>query len=200
MEDVRHSNEDQMNFEELHNQFAILKKQLKKQEIVSDRLLRETMRAKRGRIDSTKRACYVCAVLAILFTPLNYYTKAWGLEFSIVTCLMMLFCAVATYYIHKPVDDLNFMRDDSATVARVMAKFKRQYDIWLYYFSPVLIIPWLGWACYEFAWKHVPEGVNPWGMMIPILVGGVIGFIIGLYFHFKAVNAAKDIIEEIESN
>ena len=34
---------EEMNFEEMRNQFAILKEQLKKQEIVSDRLLRETM-------------------------------------------------------------------------------------------------------------------------------------------------------------
>ena len=54
-----------MNFEELRNQFAILKEQLKKQEIVSDHLLRETMKAKRSKINSTKRMCYVCVAVAI---------------------------------------------------------------------------------------------------------------------------------------
>ena len=118
-----------MNFEELRNQFAILKDQLKKQEIVSDHLIRETMKAKKSNINSTKRMCYACAVIAVLFTPMNFYSHAWSLPFCIVTCLMMLFCAVATYYIHRPVDKLNFMTDDFATVARVMAKFKKQYDM-----------------------------------------------------------------------
>ena len=38
---------EEKNFEELRNQFAILKEQLNKQEIVNDRLLRETMKAKK---------------------------------------------------------------------------------------------------------------------------------------------------------
>ena len=120
---------EDMHFEELRNQFAILKDQLKKQEIVSDHLLRETMKAKKRNINSTKRMCYACAVIALGLTPLNYHLQAWSLPFSIVTCLMMLFCAVATYYIHKPVDDLNFLTDDFATVARVMAKFKKCYRL-----------------------------------------------------------------------
>lgn len=187
---------ENMEFEEMRNQFAILKQQLDKQEIVSDHLLRETMKAKKGNINSTKRMCYACVVIALLLTPLNFYTHAWGLAFSIVTCLMMLFCAAATYYIHKPVDDLNFLTDDFATVARVMAKFKRQYNQWLL-FSPVILIPWIGWACYDFGWKHAPEGVNPLWMCFPLLIGAVIGGAIGLYYHFKAVNAAQDIIDQI---
>ena len=185
-------------FEEMRNQFASLKQQLKEQEIVSDRLLRETMKAKKGNINSTKRMCYVCVAIALLVTPLNFYTHTWGLAFGIVTCLLMLFCAAATYYIHKPVDDLNFLTDDFATVARVMAKFKKQYDQWLYYATPVILIPWLGWACYDYGWKHAPEGVNPLWMCVPLLIGAVIGGAIGLYYHFKAVNAAQDIIDELQ--
>ncbi|MCR5513538.1 MAG: hypothetical protein K6F43_08260 [Prevotella sp.] len=189
---------EEMNFEELRSQFAILKDQLKKQEIVSDHLLRMTMKSKRGNINNTKRSCYVAVVLALLLTPLNYYINAWGLAFSIVTCLMLLFCAAATYYMHKPVDDLNFLTDDFATVARVMARFKKQYNQWLYYVTPV-IIPWVGWACYDYGWKHAPEGVNPLWMCVPLLIGAVIGGAIGLYYHFKAVNAAQDILDQIES-
>ena len=189
---------EDMNFEELRNQFAILKDQLKKQEIVSDHLIRETMKAKTSNINSTKRMCYVCTAIALLATPMNYLSHAWSLPFCIVTCLMMLFCAVATYVIHKPVDNLNFITDDFATVARVMAQFKRKYDIWLYYVSPVIGIPWLGWAFYDSAFRHAAEGMNPWFMVIALIIGGSIGFAIGLYYHFKAVNAAKDIIKQIE--
>lgn len=189
---------EDMHFEELRNQFAILKQQLNKQEIVSDRLLRETMKTKKGNINSTKRTCYASVMLVLLLTPLNFYTHAWSLEFSIITCLIVLFCAVATYFIHKPVDNLNFLTDDFATVARVMAKFKKQYNQWLYYATPVICVPWLGWATYEYAWKRAPEGVSHWVMCIPLVVGLIIGLSIGLYYHFKAVNAAQDIMDQIE--
>lgn len=189
---------EEMNFEEMRNQFAILKDQLNKQEIVSDYLLRETMKAKKSAINSTKRMEYISVAICLVLYPLMCFDKTMSLPFIIATCLMVIFCAVATHIIHKPVDDLNFMRDDFTTVARVMAKFKKQYNQWLYYVTPALLIPWIAWASYEFAWKHAT--VNPWIMTSVLMVGALIGLAIGLYFHFKAVNAAQDIMDQIEEN
>ena len=187
-----------MNFEELRTQYATLKNQLKNQEIVSNRLIREVMRSKKKDINSTKIVEYVCVAICILLYPPLYFTGMFSLAFLIATVLMVLICAVATWYIHRPVDKLNFMRDDLATVARVMARFKQQYNQWLYYVTPLILIPWVAWACYEFAWKNAPEGAYPWVMTIALIIGGLVGLAIGLYYHFKAVNAAQDIIDEIE--
>ena len=191
---------EDMNFEEMRNQFAILKDQLQKQEIVSDRLLRETMKAKKCNINSTKRVLYGCVAICLVLMPMEYFSHIWGLAFTIFTCVMVLTCALATHYIHKPVDELNFMKDDFATVARAMARFKKQYNQWLYYVTPTLMIPWVTWACYDFASKNTPEGHSPFIMCIPPLVGVLVGGAIGLYYHFKAVNAAQDIMNEIEGN
>jgi ABC-type uncharacterized transport system permease subunit len=189
---------EEMNFEEMRNQYAILKQQLKNQEIINDHLLRKTMKDRKNAINSTKILEYVCVALCILLYPLLYFDGMFSLAFLIATCLMVLFCAVATWYMHRPVDELNFMRDDLSTVARVMARFKKQYNQWLYFVAPLLIIPWGAWACYEFAWKNAHDGIYPWAMTIGLIVGALIGLAIGLYFHFKAVNAAQDIIDEIE--
>ena len=189
---------DTMNFEEMRNQFAILKEQLDKQEIVNDRLLRETMMIRNKDISSTKRMGFICLVACLLLMPLNLITHSWSTLFSIVTVLLLLISAVATYYIHKPVDSLNFMKDDFSTVARVMARFKKQYNQWTWCFSTILIIPWIVWACYDFAWKGVPEGTNHWKMLIPLIIAAVVGGIIGYLYYCKAVNAAQDIIDQIE--
>ena len=113
---------------------------------------------------------------------------------------MMLFCAYGTYYVHKPVDRMNLMTEDLATVAKVMARFRRQYNQWLYYVTPALLIPWLSWAVYEYAWKNAPEGMNHWLMALPLLIGAAIGGLIGYIWHCKAVNAADNIIRQIEEN
>ena len=192
---------EDMNFEELRTQYATLKEQLNKQEIVSDRLIRETMKTKKRDINATKRMVYVCAIVALFLYPLNSIGHAWSIPFTIVTSLMVIFCAVATWYIHKPVDNLNFMRDDFSTVARVMAKFRKQYNDWLHYVAPVILIPWIIWACYDFAWRNAPDGTNPKllaALALPLIIGAAIGFLIGYYYHRKAVNAARDIISEIE--
>ena len=190
----------EMDFEEMRNQFAILKEQLNKQEIVSDRMLRETMKAKKNAINSTKKLSYLCAALCLVFYPLNTLVNAWSMPFSIATCLMIIFCAIATHYIHKPVDELNFMRDDFSTVARVMAKFKKQYDNWLHYVTPALLVPWLLWAFYDFVWKNAPDDASPKMLAVlalPLVIGFIIGGAIGYYYHCKAVNAAQDIIDDI---
>lgn len=189
---------EEKDFEELRNQFAILKDQLNKQEIVNDHLLRETMKNKNRDIDSTKRMMYVCAGICLVAFQLNYYIHTWSLPFTIATLLMVLCCTIATYYIHKPVDKLNFMRDDFATVARVMAKFKKQYNDWLHYVTPVIVIPWIAWACYDLAWSKALEGINPIWMCLPVFIGAAIGGIVGYAYHRKAVNAAQDIMAQIE--
>ena len=191
---------EEMYLEELRNQFAILKEQLNKQEIVNDHLLRKTMKSKNNDISRTKRLVFVSALTCLIIFPLTYVSHIWSLAFAIASIAMVAFAAAATYYIHKPVEELNFMKDDFATVARVMAKFKKQYDNWLRYVAPTLIIPWCVWACYEFAWKNAPAGTNPWLMSLPLIVGVIVGGLIGVKFHFKAVNAAQDILDEIEES
>ena len=190
---------EEMNFEEMRNQFAILKEQLTKQEIVSDRLFRETMKAKNKDINFVKKFGYWgVPIVILLYLPL-YINHLTSLAFFIVLCLMLVASTISIYYIHKPVDKLNLMEDDLATVARVMAKFKKQKTQMLYANFPIFI-PWAVWACYEIAWKHGPVGINPWILTASMVFGGIIGGIIGIRIERKAMNAAQDIIDEIEKN
>jgi H+/Cl- antiporter ClcA len=189
---------EEMNFEEMRNQIALLKQKLDHQEIVNDHLLRETMRTRVTAINKTKILSFACAAFCILLYPLLSMSGALGNAFVIVTCVMMLCGVFATYYIHRPVDRMNLMTEDLATVAKVMAKFRKQYNQWLYYVTPSLLIPWLTWAVYEFAWKNAPEGMNHWLMALPLLVGAVIGLLISYYMHRNTVNAAQKIIDQIE--
>ena len=190
-----------MNFDEMREQFTLLRHKLDQQDIINDSLLRETMRGRIGAINRTKYKSYICAALCLVLYPvLLVYWGVFSNAFVIVTCIMMLFCMYATYYVHKPVDRMDLMTEDLATVARVMAKFRRQYNQWLYYVTPALLVPWLSWAVYEYAWKFAPEGVSHWLLAIPLLICAAIGALVGYHWHCKAVNAADNIIRQIEEN
>ena len=192
---------EEMNFDEMREQFTLLRYTLDQQEIINDSLLRETMRSRMGAINRTKYKSYICAALCLVLYPvLLVYWGVFSNAFVIVTCIMMLFCMYATYYVHKPVDRMDLMTEDLATVARVMAKFRRQYNQWLYYVTPALLVPWLSWAVYEYAWKFAPEGVSHWLLAIPLLICAAIGALVGYHWHCKAVNAADNIIRQIEEN
>lgn len=184
--------------QEMRDQMALLREHLDQQEIVSDRLLRETMKMKTKDIKYTKNMVFGAAVFCMIIYPLSSFSNMWSWPFALGTCAMMMFCVLATYYIHKPVEKLNLMTADLATVAQVMARFKKQYDNWLHYVTPALIIPWLAWACYEVAWKHAPEGSNPWVLVVALIVGACLGGLIGYRYHRKAVNAAQSVLEQIQ--
>lgn len=190
---------EELNFDEMRNQITLLKQKLNHEEIINDQLLREVTRANMGTINWAKYKSFICVAICLVIYPTTMlYMGIFSKAFVIFTCAMVLFCAYGTYYIHRPVDRMNLMTEDLATVAKVMAKFRKQYNQWLYYVTPTLIIPWLSWAVYEYAWKNVPEGMNSWMLTIPILVGAVIGMLIGYTWHKKAVNAAEKIIRQIE--
>ena len=190
---------EEMNFEEMRNQFAILKEQLAKQEIISDHLLRETMKAKNKDISYVKKFVYwLTPIGMLLYLPL-YFTHLTSLAFVIVTCLILVAGVVFTYYVHKPVDNLNFMTDDFASVARVMTKYNKQKKQMHYAMLPAML-PWLAWACYEIIWKHNFPETFSWVLTISMLIGGVAGGIWGYCVERKGINAAKEIIDEIEKN
>jgi hypothetical protein len=190
---------EEMNLEEMRSQFAILKEQLDKQEIVSDRLFRETIKTKNKDINFVKKSGYwLVPIVILLYLPLYIYPCSKS-GFHHCYLHYVMGGMVSTYYVHKPVDKLNFMDDDLASVARVMAKFKKQQTKGLY-MSFAILIPWAAWACYELAWKNGPMGINPWILTASMAFGGIIGGIIGISIYRKVINVAQDIIDEIEKN
>ena len=69
----------------------------------------------------------------------------------------------------------------------------------LYASLPVMVL-WAAWACYEMVWKHdLPKSFS-WVLTISMLIGGIVGGIWGYCVERKGINAAQDIIDEIEKN
>lgn len=189
---------EEMNLEEMRNQIAILKNKLNKQELVSERLLADTMKTKVNTINSVERFSIICAIFCLVAYPVLRYYIGFSWPFVIATCVMMVFCIIATTYIHRPLHDSKLMTSDVASVARVMVRFKRQYDNWLLYVTPTLLIPWVLWASYEYNAIMGLEGVSPFLTVLPILAGCAIGGAIGYRQHRKAVKTAEEIIRQFE--
>lgn len=184
--------------DDMRRQIGILRQKLEKQEIVSDRLLRQTMCTSVRDIDKTKRMELVACALCFVLFPLEVYVGILTLPFALVSLGMIAFCLIGTIYIHRPVDRINLMTEDLATVASVMSRFRKQYRFWLHYITPTLMIPWASWACYDYCWQRAPVGTNPLWFCLPAIIGVMIGAVIGYRYHRKAVNAAKSIIEQLE--
>lgn len=186
--------------QEMREQLNILRDKLNNQQIVNDRLLRETMKGKVSGINKNEIRVIALGSFCCLIYPLLHYTSGVSWTTVIATILLMVFTIGATIYIHRPLHQTDLMSADLASVARIMARFKNQYRQYLHVVCPIIITPWLAWFCYDYTEVMGMQGASRWCVIGFLVCCGLCGFLIGYFWHRKTVNMAQDIIRQIEEN
>ena len=181
--------------ETMRAQIALLKEKLDKETIVSEKLLRDTMRHK-ARTINTNAWISVAASIFVIIWALAYIPKeGFSWWFAGATVLMMLVCDFFTWKYHKDVN-AKTMSGDLLTVAKVMTQLRDNYKKWLKY-SIAMISVWFVWLSAEFCIR-----LNDWKlaliMIVALLIGLVIGGFIGLKMHNSVIRNAEEIIKQIE--
>ena len=181
--------------ETMRAQIALLKEKLDKETIVSEKILRDTMRHK-ARTINTNAWISVGASIFVIIWALAYIPKeGFSWWFAGATILMMLVCDFFTWKYHKDVN-AKTMSGDLLTVAKVMKQLRDNYKKWLKY-SIALISIWFVWLSIEFCIQ-----LNDWRlavvMIIALLIGLAIGGFIGLKMHNSVIRNAEEIIQQIE--
>ena len=188
------------NFEmdEMRQQMETLKKKLGQQEIVNDRLMRRSMKSTANKI--IQRHNIVMAV-GLLMIPFGYYSfvmiSGFSIPFWIATCLFMILCAAATYYVGFDLRDSRLMQGKLLEVRRKVARAKKLENQWLFISIPLLIL-WLAWFGYEAMQQNSDEIRRGYGLMVGGGIGGIIGLIAGFSLHFKTQRQYQEIIDQIE--
>lgn len=181
--------------ETMRSQIALLKEKLDKETIVSEKLLRDTMRHK-ARTINTNAWISVAASIFVIIWALAYIPKeGFSWWFTGATVLMMLVCDFFTWKYHKNVN-AKTMSGDLLTVAKVMKQLRDNYKKWLKY-SIAMISVWFVWLSIEFCillddWRLAVV------MIIALLIGLAIGGFIGLKMHNSVIRNAEEIIQQIE--
>ena len=194
---------EENDFMEMRAQVALLKEKLNQQDIVNDRLIRASMRDKQNEINRQGRFVIISSVFGVMLWILIYIQSNMGshqgfgisLGLCIATCLMLVFCCAATWYCHRPINQVNLFSGDVKTVAQAFASVKRMYQIWITCFAPALIIPWLLWVCHDYALYL--EGISIWAVYAIVLSGALVGFFVGYSRHRRVVNACQEIIDQL---
>ena len=188
-------NNENFELENMRQQMETLKKKLGQQEIVNDRIIRQSMKNTANKI---MRRYYMIMAIAVLMIPYTYFVLVLGqglsLAFWIATSIFMLICAGATYYNSLAVSNSNMMSKNMIEVGRKMARAKKFDANWLFFGIPAVIC-WLAWLTWEFYQKDA-EAVRY--MVYGIACGAVIGAIVGFKMHFKTQRHYSDVLEQIE--
>ncbi len=197
-EDLKQSNADSLDLEQMREQLGILKQKLDKQTIVTDTLIHQAMKQKMSWIT---KYCWFAALVLFPFICVTWWEikDLWG--FSIYSYLLLIIltggCIIADILINKMKPE-DWKNENLVETAKKLAKMKhtRKIQVRIQMTFMFLVFAVLGYDAYL-------AGVVPCEQMITFgiccLVGGVIGGLIGLRILAKMQRTNDEIIEQIES-
>ena len=187
---------NEFELEDMRQQMQTLKKKLQQQEIVNDRLIRQSMKKN---ADNISRRYRVLIAVGLLMIPYGYWAfvmlSGFSFAFWIGSCLLMIVCVAATYYNSRNVSEANLMHNSLVEVRKSMARAKKFDADWLYIGIPAVML-WFAWFIYEVC--RVDGGTFGSGLFWGGCIGGCVGAIIGFRTHFKTQRQYQEIIDQIE--
>lgn len=190
------NNMNETQFEDMRQQLNTLKKKLGEQEIVSDRIVRRSMR---DQVSNITRRYYIIMALCLIMVPYGYWCfvvlSHLSLTFWIGTSIFMLICGGATFYNCQKINDNDMMSRSLLEARKKVASAKKFEADWLKFGIPAVIL-WISWFFYELLQNNSDATMEGffWGGCI----GGIIGAICGIKIHLKTQRQYQDIIDQIE--
>lgn len=181
--------------ETMRAQITLLKDKLDKETIVSEKLLRDTMRHKAKSINTTAWVGVAASIFVIFTVLTSFRSLGFSWWFIAATILMMLVCDFFTWKYHKDVN-AKTMNSDLFTVAKVMKQLRDNYKKWLKY-SIAMITVWLVWLSIEY-YIQLNDCKLAITIIIATLIGAAIGGFIGWKMHKSVIRNAEEIISQIE--
>ncbi len=182
--------------EQMRQDFGNFKTLLKKQQIVSEKMMRRAMQKDYAK---ERKGVWTTVILVLLFYPLFsvmvFCTDIFPMWFFIFTIAFTLVCIGATVYTTRRYVSDNLMTGNVVTVAEHLANYKRFNNRWLIYFGIPVLVLWLGLFFY-FVGQNAGDFAR--GMIVGGIIGGVIGGICGVRYYLDSMHRVNGILAQIE--
>lgn len=186
--------------EQMRTDYQALKETLSKQEIINDRLLRETMKCKVKNIKSKVAISMACGICVILMSPFVFHynpvvNASWW--FIAGTDILMATCLFLDWKFNHKMQDTDLSHCDLLSFAKEAKETKSHYKNWIKW-GFILGFVWALWLCAE-VWSHSSEPKLAMGMIVGIIVGLIIGGAAGLKMDRAIIRNCDEIIDQIEA-
>lgn len=191
-------NNTMMELEQMREQMQVLRNKLDTQEIVNDKLVKNSIKSKMSWI---KKLVYFEFLLVPLTALMGYVLKemfnlSWfTYAFIVVLCAID---AVLDYRINVASLDLEKVEKHnlSDTLQKLIAM--KQMRAKSFFIMMLLSIPLFIWASIEM-WQNISTSTNTFNTNILYggLVGGIIGFFVGIYISFRIYRKMQATNDEI---
>ena len=190
--------------EQMRSQLSILKEKLSKQEIINDRMLRNSMKASMSWINKYRWIALFCIpFVALCFLPMATQGQISWLLYGI-TIVVVAVSAIADWFINRLSDNM-IMNGSMVEISQKLIKMKRIRRNQTIIGMSVVVL-WLAWLLFD-VYNHGIQGIAAGepdmriyykGIMISIGVGAVIGAIIGLTIFFKMQRTNEQLLQQIK--
>ena len=190
------SNESFSELEEMRSQIALLKDKLNSEQIVSERLLRETLKSKAGILHNQETAEYISVAVCFVLVPASLRMNGFSWWLIGATLAMVLFSGIMTFVQHRHMQATDMLTADLRTVAIRAKKLKQDYLDWIKW-AIILICVWFGWLMAE-CFLRMENFKVALIFAVACGVGLFIGGSIGMSMHRKVIRTCDDIIRETE--
>ncbi|GAA6528430.1 hypothetical protein LPYR103PRE_04030 [Segatella asaccharophila] len=180
---------------QMKEQLALLKKKLRNESIVNDKLMRKIMSDKVSKINRDTMVGYILIFLAIPYwTWLSVDMLDFSWWFCGVTDMFFIVALIYTYISHKDIRAKELLEGNLLEVSYKITRMKKMEANWLKIGMPFLVI-WLTWMVLEIL--HGRNG-NSASILVGGAIGAVIGGIIGTWQYRKKQRRAEEIISQIK--
>ena len=183
-------------WQEMKEQIALLKKTIERQDIVSDRLMRRTMKRKMRSLNREARFVYVLGAFALVYCNIVFFYMDLSLWFSLAITVFMLAAIGYTVWMHRGLSVEEISTGRLVEVGRKVARMKRMGQRWLRGVFPFLAV-WFGWFVWEI-WQSEANKDLALGMIVGGAVGGIVGGIIGYMRYRNTQRLADEILDNIK--
>ncbi|MBQ0080939.1 MAG: hypothetical protein KBS95_05260 [Alistipes sp.] len=184
----------------LKEQYASLKQEIQKQELITDAMLRSVMKDRAGRIKGTVRTSMFCAILTILFSPyVFHYNPVMGCSWAFVigTDIMMLIAIFFDWHTTKELYFKDYASCDILSFLSDIRRVRKRYIDWMK-FGFLLLAIWFTWLVWEVL-SH-SNSLELTKVIIPfILLGVVIGVVVGIKMDLRIIRNCNEIIKQINN-
>lgn len=187
--------------QDMREQMALLKETLRQEQIVNDRLLREAMRNKVSSIHRRAWISAACALYVLTFGVWAFLKCGYSWWVIGGTVLIMIYCMIETYRIHRRMAAKRVLTEDLRTVAHGARQLKQDYIDWLWKGITLSIVMVLGFIA-DIIFGHTIFSDSSLAVRIVfsciLLVSCAIGFAIGYAMHRRVLKLCDEIIRQVE--
>lgn len=184
-------------FEDIQRQIDLLKKKLDKEKIINERLMRKAMSSRVNSVERYLRKVLSLGVVAMALMALDFIVLfPLSLPFVIATELMLLCCIMFICINKRLVSSDKIMSGNLIEASSSLARFKKREIRYICVSIPLTVL-WMTWLVFEIR-VYAPDEESMYSMLAGIMIGGIVGFCIGINMFRKMLRNVNDVLSQIE--